>query len=160
MTDSFSTHAELEVGGRRLKYASLPALAARGMAVPGYPRSGAPGVVHLGLGAFHRAHQALVASPALRVDQTQLQALRGHGAQRGGQHIVHAEDSRHNAFEFAIRSAIGPLVEHRLVHDHAALLAGFLYQPYALRDLGATRNLGRGDGLGGGGQHQHCATCF
>ncbi|VXB27955.1 aconitate hydratase 1 [Luteimonas sp. 9C] len=26
MTDSFSTHAELEVGGRRLKYASLPAL--------------------------------------------------------------------------------------------------------------------------------------
>jgi fructuronate reductase len=44
----------------RLGSASLPALAARGIAVPGYPRSGAPGVVHLGLGAFHRAHQALV----------------------------------------------------------------------------------------------------
>lgn len=38
----------------------LPTLAARGIAVPGYPRNGAPGVVHLGLGAFHRAHQALV----------------------------------------------------------------------------------------------------
>ena len=28
--------------------------------VPSYPRGGATGVVHLGLGAFHRAHQALV----------------------------------------------------------------------------------------------------
>ncbi|MES2686106.1 MAG: mannitol dehydrogenase family protein [Pseudomonadota bacterium] len=44
----------------RLNSACLPALPARGIAVPGYPRSGAPGVVHLGLGAFHRAHQALV----------------------------------------------------------------------------------------------------
>ena len=29
-------------------------------AYPSYPRTGAPGVVHLGLGAFHRAHQAMV----------------------------------------------------------------------------------------------------
>ena len=29
MTDSFSTHAELDVGGRRLAYASLPALGSR-----------------------------------------------------------------------------------------------------------------------------------
>jgi len=43
-----------------LNSACLPALAARGIAVPAYPRTGAPGVVHLGLGAFHRAHQALV----------------------------------------------------------------------------------------------------
>jgi fructuronate reductase len=40
---------------------ALPALAARGIAVPAYARGGlVPGVVHLGLGAFHRAHQALV----------------------------------------------------------------------------------------------------
>ena len=38
----------------------LPGLTAHGVAVPAYPRNGAPGVVHLGLGAFHRAHQALV----------------------------------------------------------------------------------------------------
>ena len=43
-----------------LSAASLPGLAARGVAVPAYPRDSAPGVVHLGLGAFHRAHQALV----------------------------------------------------------------------------------------------------
>jgi len=43
-----------------LSSACLPGLAARGVAVPTYLRDGAPGVVHLGLGAFHRAHQALV----------------------------------------------------------------------------------------------------
>jgi fructuronate reductase len=50
----------------RLGSACLPALASRGLQVPGYPRSGAPGVVHLGLGAFHRAHQALVFDALLR----------------------------------------------------------------------------------------------
>jgi fructuronate reductase len=43
-----------------LNESSLPALAARGIRVPRYPRGGPTGVVHLGLGAFHRAHQALV----------------------------------------------------------------------------------------------------
>jgi fructuronate reductase len=42
-----------------LNSASLPALSLRGIAVPEYARRGAVGVVHLGLGAFHRAHQAL-----------------------------------------------------------------------------------------------------
>ena len=42
-----------------LSGAALPALQARGIAIPGYERKGAPGVVHLGLGAFHRAHQAV-----------------------------------------------------------------------------------------------------
>ncbi|MDP2263976.1 MAG: mannitol dehydrogenase family protein [Hydrogenophaga sp.] len=34
--------------------------------VPAYDRQGAPGVVHLGLGAFHRAHQARVFDALLR----------------------------------------------------------------------------------------------
>ena len=38
----------------------MPALAARGIGVPDYARDGPAGVVHLGLGAFHRAHQAQV----------------------------------------------------------------------------------------------------
>lgn len=44
----------------------LPALAAQGIAIPGYARNGTAGVVHLGLGAFHRAHQALVFDALLR----------------------------------------------------------------------------------------------
>ena len=44
-----------------LSPADLPALAAAGLRTPTYERQGLqPGVVHLGLGAFHRAHQALV----------------------------------------------------------------------------------------------------
>ncbi|HEX7892080.1 MAG TPA: mannitol dehydrogenase family protein [Ramlibacter sp.] len=44
----------------------MSALAARNVSIPKYPRDGAPGVVHLGLGAFHRAHQALVYDRLLR----------------------------------------------------------------------------------------------
>lgn len=45
----------------RLNKLALPAIAERGQAsVPAYDRAAlAPGIVHLGLGAFHRAHQAL-----------------------------------------------------------------------------------------------------
>jgi fructuronate reductase len=39
---------------------ALPTIAASGIATPSYARCGATGVVHLGLGAFHRAHQAMV----------------------------------------------------------------------------------------------------
>jgi fructuronate reductase len=49
-----------------LNESCLPALAERGIQVPTYPRGGAYGVVHLGLGAFHRAHQALVFDQLLR----------------------------------------------------------------------------------------------
>ena len=49
----------------RLNAAALPVLAARGLPVPSYRRDQLPGVVHLGLGAFHRAHQALVCDALL-----------------------------------------------------------------------------------------------
>ena len=48
----------------------LTALAARGINTPGYARTGHPGVVHLGLGAFHRAHQALVFDTLLQRGDT------------------------------------------------------------------------------------------
>ena len=44
----------------RLSLATRPRWAPRVQQAPDYDRSGAPGVVHLGLGAFHRAHQAMV----------------------------------------------------------------------------------------------------
>ena len=43
-----------------LNATALPELAARGIHTPRYRHDAPPGVVHLGLGAFHRAHQALV----------------------------------------------------------------------------------------------------
>jgi fructuronate reductase len=51
---------------------SLRGVAARGISVPEYPRKTlAPAVVHLGLGAFHRAHQALVFDRLLQAGHTQ-----------------------------------------------------------------------------------------
>ncbi len=44
----------------RLGLASRAVWASRAKHSPAYDRSGEPGVVHLGLGAFHRAHQAMV----------------------------------------------------------------------------------------------------
>ena len=44
----------------RLSLASQSVWAAHVQTRPGYRRDGTPGVVHLGLGAFHRAHQAMV----------------------------------------------------------------------------------------------------
>lgn len=50
---------------------TLAAAANRGASIPAYLRSGlAPGVVHLGLGAFHRAHQALVFDALLQAGDT------------------------------------------------------------------------------------------
>ncbi len=54
LTDA-TVNTNVELGNRSLRF-----IAARGVACPNYARSGPPGVVHLGLGAFHRAHQALV----------------------------------------------------------------------------------------------------
>ena len=54
----------------RLNSGALPALTGRGITLPAYPRNAAPGVVHLGLGAFHRAHQALVFDALLRSGDT------------------------------------------------------------------------------------------
>ncbi len=53
----------------RLNRANLPALAKR-MGLPAAPLVTAPSVVHLGLGAFHRAHQALVFDALLRSGDT------------------------------------------------------------------------------------------
>lgn len=51
----------------RLGAATLACLVGTGVQLPAYPRGQrAPGVVHLGLGAFHRAHQALVFDALLR----------------------------------------------------------------------------------------------
>ncbi|WP_298988793.1 mannitol dehydrogenase family protein [uncultured Pseudokineococcus sp.] len=50
----------------RLSLANLPRLAGRPVAAPGFdPRDVTPGQVHLGLGAFHRAHQALLTDGAM-----------------------------------------------------------------------------------------------
>lgn len=51
----------LTTNGQRLSASALQTIADKNIEIPRYKRADlVPGVVHLGLGAFHRAHQALV----------------------------------------------------------------------------------------------------
>jgi fructuronate reductase len=57
-----------EVAGARLSNATLAALPP-GVRRPGYDRAALkPGIVHLGIGAFHRAHQAVYTDEVLAAD--------------------------------------------------------------------------------------------
>src|SRR3954465_7329166 len=60
---------------------SLPAIAAEGaVAVPGYDRSGlTAGIVHFGVGGFHRAHQAMVVDKLLQRGEARDFAICGVG---------------------------------------------------------------------------------
>ena len=54
-----------------LTAANLDAIAARGVTVPGYDRSAVTaGIVHLGVGAFHRVHQAVYTDDLLAAGET------------------------------------------------------------------------------------------
>ena len=83
---------------------ALPALAARGVQVPTHARHDAPGVVHLGLGAFHRAHQALV-----------FEHLLDHGDGRWGvfgvamhkRHVTDALRSQDGLYSVQLASTMG-----------------------------------------------------
>ena len=55
-----------------LRADTLAAIAARGVAVPGYDRSKVTaGIVHLGVGAFHRVHQAVYTDDLLAAGETE-----------------------------------------------------------------------------------------
>ncbi|MFN5178769.1 mannitol dehydrogenase family protein [Limnohabitans sp.] len=58
------------MNAERLGESSRPIWTHKVHAHPSYPRSGEPGVVHLGLGAFHRAHQAMVFDRLLATGDT------------------------------------------------------------------------------------------
>ena len=70
----------------------LPALASRAIGVPAYPRGGKTGVVHLGLGAFHRAHQALVFDQLLQAGDTRWGVLGVAMHSRGVADALAAQD--------------------------------------------------------------------
>ncbi|GGR89654.1 mannitol dehydrogenase family protein [Deinococcus sedimenti] len=70
-----------------LRAASLPALAAR-VAVPTYdPRGLRTGIVHFGVGAFHRSHQAMYLDRLLNLGQAHGWAICGVGVLPGDAHM-------------------------------------------------------------------------
>jgi mannitol 2-dehydrogenase len=67
-------------GATPLRAAALATLRARGIPVPGYDRTGlVTGIVHIGVGGFHRAHQAMFVDRLLATDQGRDFAICGVG---------------------------------------------------------------------------------
>ncbi|WP_207483861.1 mannitol dehydrogenase family protein [Arenibaculum pallidiluteum] len=114
-----------QAGPVPLANASLP-LIAPGVAVPAYDRAGLrPGIVHIGVGAFHRAHQALYLDKLLNLGEARDFAICGVGLLEG--------DAR-------MRDALVPqdglyvLVERASSADHARVvgsIAEYLHAPSA-----------------------------
>ena len=64
----------------RLSTATLETIGGRGIPVPGYDRAGlVTGIVHLGVGGFHRSHQAMVVDRLLSAGQARDFAICGVG---------------------------------------------------------------------------------
>src|SRR5699024_12241291 len=60
---------------------NLPALSESGISVPDYDRSAVtPGIVHFGVGGFHRAHMAMVVDDLLRAGPARDWGIGGAGA--------------------------------------------------------------------------------
>lgn len=102
---------------------TLPALPA-GMARPTYDRRGVrPGIVHLGLGAFHRAHQALYTEPLLERGDTRWGILGVHLRERRMADVLAAQD-----YLYSVTERDGEISRSRVV----GALCGALYAPAAL----------------------------
>jgi mannitol 2-dehydrogenase len=115
--------ADTERLTRPLTNASLPLLAARGIAVPDYPRT-APGprIVHIGVGGFHRAHEALyIDELAIAGGDWRICGIGPLAVDRGMAEALGAQDClysliEHGADDPSVR-VIGSIVEYRLAID-------------------------------------------
>ncbi len=87
----------------RLNLQTLPLLP-KDIQRPHYPRSGAVGVVHLGLGAFHRAHQALVFDGLLQRGDTRWGVL---GVAMRSPALISALDAQDGLYSVQIASSAG-----------------------------------------------------
>src|SRR3954463_9875089 len=97
-------------GDFRLSNASLDQLPAQ-IRRPAYDRSGVtPGIVHLGMGAFHRAHQAVVIDDLLASGATEWGIV---GASLRSADTYDALAPQDCLYTVAIRSGAG--TEHRII---------------------------------------------
>jgi mannitol 2-dehydrogenase len=114
---------------RPLTSASLASLAADGLAVPTYERR-APGprIVHIGVGGFHRAHEALyVDELAAAGGDWRICGIGPLAVDRAMAEALHAQDQlytliEHGGGEPSVR-VVGSIVEYRLaIQDQRAMI--------------------------------------
>jgi mannitol 2-dehydrogenase len=120
---------------RALTSASLASLAADGLTVPTYDRS-APGprIVHIGVGGFHRAHEALyVDELAAAGGNWRICGIGPLAVDRGMAEALHAQDQlytliEHGGGEPSVR-VVGSIIEYRLAIEDQRPMVDAIARP-------------------------------
>jgi mannitol 2-dehydrogenase len=123
----------------RLAAAQLDSIRALGTAfVPSYDRSGlTAGIVHFGVGGFHRAHQAMVIDELLQSGQAREYAICGVGVMEQDRSMKNALDSQDGLYVLMIKHAdgrrearvIGSIIKYLLAPDDPEAVLETLASP-------------------------------
>ncbi|MBF4601596.1 mannitol dehydrogenase family protein [Frigoribacterium sp. VKM Ac-1396] len=105
---------------------TLDAVATTGVAVPGYDRTGlTAGIVHFGVGGFHRAHQAMVIDRLLAAGEARDFAICGVGVLEQDRRMKEVMDAQGGLYTLVLKHpdgrrearVIGSIVEYLLAVD-------------------------------------------
>ena len=110
----------------RLSPDTLDEIAARGVAVPTYDRAGiTAGIVHFGVGGFHRAHQAMVIDRLLPPGEARDFAICGVGVLEQDRRMAEVMDAQGGLYTLVLKHpdgsrearVIGSIVDYLLAVD-------------------------------------------
>ena len=119
----------------RLSTAALPALSERGVDVPTYPREELrPGIVHFGVGGFHRAHMAMAMDDLHRQGLAMDWGIVGAGLLPGDARMRDALAGQDHLYTLVLKHAdgsrerrvIGSIVDYVFAPDDPERLLGLL----------------------------------
>src|SRR5699024_9598981 len=117
---------------------NLPALSERGISVPGYDRSAvAPGIVHFGVGGFHRARVAMVVDELVRAGAAGDWAIVGGGVRAHDAGMRDALGAQDHLYTLTLkppdgakeRRVIGSIIDYRFGPDDPQGLLDLLTDP-------------------------------
>ena len=131
-------HAATTAAPIRLDSSALPELERRGIRVPGYDRTAlSPGIVHFGVGGFHRAHMAAVLDDLHETDAATDWGIVGAGVLPADARIRDALQSQDCLYTLTLKHAdgtrerrvVGSIIDYLLGPDDPEALLGLLSDP-------------------------------
>ncbi|MGO2862741.1 MAG: mannitol dehydrogenase family protein [Brevibacterium sp.] len=143
-----STEAHPRRGGATLplRTSNLAAIAANGVAVPAYDREAVrPGIVHFGVGGFHRAHMAMVLDDLMNAGEAMDWGIIGAGVLPHDVGMRDALASQDHLYTLTLKHAdgtrerrvIGSIIDYRFAPDDPQGLLALLTDP-AIRIVSLT----------------------
>lgn len=137
MTNSAQPPQEL-TSPLHLESATLEAIAERGVTVPAYDRVAiSPGIVHFGVGGFHRAHMAMVLDDLMNQGRASDWGIVGAGVLPGDERMRDALSAQDHLYTLVLKHAdgtrerrvIGSIVDYRFGPDDPEALVALLADP-------------------------------